>query len=175
MNLGIQHSRSPSDAPAGGGGIPREVIAMAKQMGMDMSELGPQAEKMWADLNDMSARDPEEYDTFIKQQMEDANDPPAGPRSFRPEKGFVVKAWFGSGGVKVTNSTGVDLHGKVFVNITSHDGVQRPLDTQSQPVQEDRPSLDNLQIPLVVSELRQVRASMREDGARGEKDELTPL
>eukprot|EP00518_Triparma_eleuthera_P003123 CAMPEP_0182460312 /NCGR_PEP_ID=MMETSP1319-20130603/5211_1 /TAXON_ID=172717 /ORGANISM="Bolidomonas pacifica, Strain RCC208" /LENGTH=664 /DNA_ID=CAMNT_0024659389 /DNA_START=180 /DNA_END=2174 /DNA_ORIENTATION=- len=155
MNLGIQHSRSPSDAPTNGGGIPREVIAMAKQMGMDMSELGPQAEKMWADLNDMSTRDPEEYDAFIKQQMEDAIDPPAGPRSFRPEKGFVVKAWFGSGGVKVTNSAGVDLVGKVFVNITSHDGIQRPLDTQNQPVQEDRPSLDNLQIPLVVSELRQ--------------------
>jgi len=46
------------------------------------------------------------------------------------------------------------LPSQLFVNVCSHDGIQRPLDTQGNPVAEDRPSLDNIQIPLVVGDLR---------------------
>ena len=51
MNLGIQHSARPGDFKSRNmaGGLPKEVVAMAKQMGLDMKELGPQAENMWVD------------------------------------------------------------------------------------------------------------------------------
>jgi NACalpha-BTF3-like transcription factor len=54
--------------------LPREVAAMAKQMGIDMSEMGGQAENMWSMLNDMSQNDPQAYEEFIKEQMEGAQE-----------------------------------------------------------------------------------------------------
>ena len=56
--------------------------------------------------------------------------------------------------MKIKNSNGVDATGKLFVNMCSHDGVHRPLNSEGQPVAEDRPHLDNMQIPLVVSDMR---------------------
>ena len=56
--------------------------------------------------------------------------------------------------MKIKNAKGVEASGKLFINMCSHEGVQRPLDTQGNPVSDDRPGLDNLQIPLVVGDLR---------------------
>lgn len=52
---------------------------------------------------------------------------------------FVVKTRFAPAtGMKIKNSNGVDATGKLFVNICSHEGVQRPLNSEGQPVAEDR-------------------------------------
>ncbi|GMH71904.1 hypothetical protein TL16_g05778 [Triparma laevis f. inornata] len=124
-------------------------------MGLDMSQLGGQAENMWAMLNDMSETDPEKYEAFIKEQMEEGGEGGGGNRTFTPNSCFVVKTRFAPAtGMKIKNSNGVDATGKLFVNMCSHEGVQRPLNSEGQPVAEDRPHLDNMQIPLVVSEMR---------------------
>lgn len=59
---------------------------MAKQMGLDMSQLGGQAENMWAMLNDMSETDPEKYEAFIKEQMEEGGEVGGGKRTFTPNR-----------------------------------------------------------------------------------------
>ncbi|GMH96213.1 hypothetical protein TrVE_jg6443 [Triparma verrucosa] len=158
MNLGIQHGARPGDFKSKNmaGGLPKEVVAMAKQMGLDMATMGSQAEDMWAMLNDMSEKDPDKYEAFIKEQMEGAEEGGGkGQRTFTPTSCFVVKTRFAAAkGMKIKNSNGVDATGKLFVNMCSHDGVQRPLNSEGQPVAEDRPHLDNMQIPLVVSDMR---------------------
>ncbi|GMH59918.1 hypothetical protein TrRE_jg3306 [Triparma retinervis] len=160
MNLGIQHGGRKGKDRGGGMKLPREVAAMAKQMGIDMSEMGGQAENMWSMLNDMSQNDPQAYEEFIKEQMdgaqEEAEENKKKARTFTPNPSFVVKAKFSNAnsGLKIKNAKGVEASGKLFINMCSHDGVQRPLDTQGSPVSDDRPGLDNLQIPLVVGDLR---------------------
>ena len=99
--------------------LPREVAQMAKQMGIDMSEMGGQAENMWSMLNDMSQNDPEAYDSFIKEQMdgaqEEAEENKKKSRTFTPIPCFVVKATFSNAnsGLKIKNACGVDASGKV--------------------------------------------------------------
>ena len=165
MNLGIEHGGRKAGSSLGGGGggrkIPREVAAMAKQMGIDMSEMGAQAENMWNMLNDMSDTDPAAYEAFIKEQVEGAGEEDEArrnsQRTFTPEGCFVVKSKFstsGAGGVKVVNAKGVEASGKLFVNICCHEGIQRPMNADGSLVGDDRPHLDNMQIPLVVGELR---------------------
>jgi hypothetical protein len=57
MNLGIQHSARPGDfKKPNSSKLPKEVVAMAKQMGLDMSTMGKEAQEMWDKLNDLSAK-----------------------------------------------------------------------------------------------------------------------
>jgi hypothetical protein len=94
MNLGIQHGARPGDFKSKNmaGGLPKEVVAMAKQMGLDMATMGSQAEDMWAMLNDMSETDPDKYEAFIKEQIEGAEEGEGkGQRTFTPTSCFVVK------------------------------------------------------------------------------------
>ena len=51
-------------------------------------------------LNDMSETDPEKYESFIKEQMDEADKPSA--RTFTPSPKFVVKTKFAKAkGIKI--------------------------------------------------------------------------
>ena len=160
----------PAPKNAKPSGLPKEVAQMAKQMGIDMSEMGGQAENMWSMLNDMHANDPEEYDEFIQKTMEDEKkeneEKDKMGKTFKPNADFVVKVqMMKSNGINIKTASGVKASGKLFVNFCQHEAIQRPLGTDGKPVVEDRPHLDGLQIPLVVSPLRKCSDGKGEDVA----------
>jgi len=160
MNVSISHGGRKAHKDASGGAgtkLPREVVQMAKQMGLDMSEMGEEAEAMWAKLNNLAQTDTEQYDNFIKEQMEEQEEAEDNPsRSFTPTAAFVVKTKFApSSGTQIKTADNKFASGKIFVNVTSHDGIQRPLEPSGTPVVENRPHMDNMQIPLVVGLIRQ--------------------
>jgi len=71
--------------------LPPEAKKFAKQMGVDMSGLEPEAMQIWKHLEKLSLDNPVEYERFISEQMQAAKEEPnssqsnsnAG-RSFRP-------------------------------------------------------------------------------------------
>lgn len=71
--------------------LPAEAIKFAKSMGLDLNGLEPEAEDIWKMLDDMSTRDPLQYEAFVSQQFESAKEggekgskPEDEKRSFRP-------------------------------------------------------------------------------------------
>lgn len=54
--------------------LPADVIKFAKQMGIDLEGLEPEAQEIWTKLNDMSMRDPSQYEKFVAEQMEIAKE-----------------------------------------------------------------------------------------------------
>lgn len=71
--------------------LPKEAVKFAKSMGLDLNGLEPEAEDIWKMLDDMSSRDPIQYEEFVRQQFESAKDvadkkepAEAEKRSFRP-------------------------------------------------------------------------------------------
>lgn len=71
--------------------LPKEAVKFAKSMGLDLSGLEPEAEDIWKMLDDMSTKDPMQYEEFVRQQFESAKDAgdkkepaEAEKRSFRP-------------------------------------------------------------------------------------------
>ena len=77
----------------GMGGLPTgnenisEILAMMKKQGVDVSGFEAEAEDIWRSLNDMSERNPEEYRSFIANQMEEmkANIPTTPSASSIPQ------------------------------------------------------------------------------------------
>lgn len=66
-------------------GLPAEAVAFAKSMGIDLKGLEPEAQEIWKMLDDMSKNDPIQYDTFIRQQYENAQGgEEEKTKSFRP-------------------------------------------------------------------------------------------
>lgn len=86
--------------------LPKEAVKFAKSMGLDLNGLEPEAEDIWKMLDDMSNKDPMQYEEFVRQQFESAKDvdkkDPAETekRSFRPTS-MLPLAMLGF----VTNST----------------------------------------------------------------------
>lgn len=67
--------------------LPKEAIKFAKQMGISLDGLEPEAEDIWKMLDDLSSRDPSQYQNFIAEQLrqgaEEGDD--SNRRSFRPD------------------------------------------------------------------------------------------
>lgn len=71
--------------------LPAEAIKFAKSMGLDLNGLEPEAEDIWKMLDDMSTRDPLQYEAFVSQQFDNAKEGTEksskaddDKRSFRP-------------------------------------------------------------------------------------------
>ncbi len=70
--------------------LPAEAIKFAKSMGLDLNGLEPEAEDIWKMLDDMSTKDPLQYEAFVSQQFENAKEGAEksskadDKRSFRP-------------------------------------------------------------------------------------------
>eukprot|EP00957_Ditylum_brightwellii_P072156 5484372-Ditylum_brightwellii.AAC.1 len=125
-------------------GIPSKSLHLiAEQMGVDFSELGGQAEQVWSMLNDLRDSNIDAYYAFIQKQMEASKTELSNKAIayFTPKKGFVVKTKSKAGS-------------SVFVNFCHHHVIQKPLDGDGKPINEKRVDISDLQIPLVVSDVR---------------------
>jgi len=138
------------------GGGRMSLKQAARQMGLDSSQLDENAEKYWEMLNKMSTNNPEGYEAYLKQQMEEAKKAEQAPprkkrRGFRPKAGFVVASAFQGGG------SGSAKGKSVLVNVCSFEGVEMPIDASGKPVDGDaKVNLTGLSIPLAVSPSREV-------------------
>jgi len=156
MNGGMLHAARPSDSvPKGNfGGLPAEVIAMARQMGLgpdDMKQMG----SMWKNMDDLAVKDPDTYKKFTGDILAEGPPEPGGTKakSFIPTPAFVIKVKVASSGLKVSTLSGQAQ--KFFINMTSCEALEPPKDNFGRPVEEhDKRSADGLQIPLLVGELR---------------------
>lgn len=67
--------------------LPKEALLFAKTMGLNLDGLEPEAEDIWKMLDDLSNKDPIQYQEFVSQQFQnqkETNDPSDNKRSFRP-------------------------------------------------------------------------------------------
>lgn len=132
LNLGL-HDTASSPSPA----LP-PLASFAASMGLDLSEFGDQAEGVWETLNDLHASDPESYQKFIEEQLKHGGpEEESGRPHFTPEAGFAVQV--DDGGLRV--------------NFCRHEAVQRP----KTGLIETATTMDGLEIPLVVSEVRKIK------------------
>ncbi|RLN90470.1 hypothetical protein BBJ28_00018126 [Nothophytophthora sp. Chile5] len=177
MNYGIIHNRRPDPQKRGGPASMQALLSdprmreIAKQMGLQPSDFGDEAQALWSTLNDLSSKDPKRYEAFINDQLQDGPPPTSEassasnqssndaatstpPRFFTPEPGFVVKcAMYHS--IKCQQR-----ETKLFLNLCGHKLVAAPTNPNNgQEVPEDTravPNTSNLQIPLVVGKLREL-------------------
>ena len=49
---------------------------MCRQLGIDPESFGDEAKHLWKSLTEMSVKDPEKYEAFLKEQVEEAKRPP---------------------------------------------------------------------------------------------------
>lgn len=74
--------------------LPAEALKFAKQFGLDLKGLEPEAQQIWKHLEKLSNESPVEYERFVSEQMQlakeesDGNDPKKSGkgRSFRPNR-----------------------------------------------------------------------------------------
>lgn len=61
-------------------------MAFAKSMGVDLKGMEPEAEEIWKMLDKMSKEDPIQYENFLRQQYEIAQntEEDKNTKSFRP-------------------------------------------------------------------------------------------
>ena len=70
--------------------LPPEAAKFAKQLGLDIHGLEPEAQHLWNHLEKLSTESPVEYERFIAEQMSaakegsDAEKNDKGGRAFRP-------------------------------------------------------------------------------------------
>jgi len=153
--------------------LPKEAIAFARQMGIDMTGIEAEAEDMWRSMTEMYDRSPLEYHAFVKDQMDQAkiaaeeekirkqkgedSKKSSGDdgKFFRPEAAFAFKVnTDGGDGVKVriAGECGRELN----INVCKHRAISPPLDKNGKEVLDDRATADGLQIPLIVGPLREL-------------------
>ena len=67
-------------------GLPAEAMAFAKSMGVDLKGMEPEAEEIWKMLDNLSKNDPIQYENFLRQQYENAQngEEEKNTKSFRP-------------------------------------------------------------------------------------------
>ncbi|RLN67235.1 hypothetical protein BBP00_00001773 [Phytophthora kernoviae] len=173
MNYGIINNRRPDPRKRGGAASVQTLLAdprmreIAKQMGLQPTDFGEEAQALWQTLNDLSASDPKRYESFINEQLQDG--PPISPsteesspnqamretpRFFTPDPGFVVKCTMYHSVKCQQQET------KLFLNICAHALIDAPKNPNSgAEVPEDThavPTTNSLQIPLVVGKLREI-------------------
>eukprot|EP00941_MAST-03F_sp_MAST-3F-sp1_P003128 g3128.t1 len=114
-----------------------------------------EADNMWKMLDDLQANDPEAYKEFVKKSMAEGADEflsKGGKKKLRnyivPTPRWVIK------GRKLDR--GNPNPPKLFVNITSHEGLQMPLDAGGREVKEGMPGAAAKQIPLLVGKPRTI-------------------
>ncbi len=86
-----------TDTKKGKGFLPPDAHRFAKQMGIDLDGLEPEAREILNQLNTLSMENPIEYQRFVSDQMQLAKEESEGKssdlkRSFRPE-GKKFAAW----------------------------------------------------------------------------------
>lgn len=124
-----------------------DIIAMMKKQGINMDGFEAEAEDIWKSLDDMSAKDPDEYRKFIQNQYEESQEEDSKSsgtassssetksateeRFFRPTAGFSMKTKTSGGdGIKIRG----DGDGKVlYLNFCSHPAIEAPLDRNGRP------------------------------------------
>lgn len=80
-----------SDAKRGKSFLPPDALRFAKQLGIDLDGLEPEAKEIWNQLNALSMENPVEYQRFVSEQMQLAKEENEGRktadkgRSFRPD------------------------------------------------------------------------------------------
>ncbi len=78
------------------GFLPNDAMKFAKQMGIDLDGLEPEAREIWNQLNKLSMENPIEYQRFVSEQLDQAKDGPSNDseksRSFRPNGKFILSS-----------------------------------------------------------------------------------
>mmetsp|Transcript_26894 Transcript_26894/g.84333 ORF Transcript_26894/g.84333 Transcript_26894/m.84333 type:complete len:307 (+) Transcript_26894:738-1658(+) len=165
MNATIGLVNGPKASKPKAGGMDRRVKAMARQMGIDISSMGAQAEQMWSMLDDLATSDPEGYKKFIAQQAKEAEEGGYHPsqqggdgaavapkrRSFRPRPALVIKTSLAApcrieGKLKNAGY-------KLFINMCCHEAIEGPRNAAGHEVDiraDDAVNASGLQIPLLV-------------------------
>jgi hypothetical protein len=77
--------------------LPPDAVQFAKKMGIDLDGLEPEAQAIWAQLEQMSSADPLQYERFVAEQMQLAKEEEEAAkgkknekdRSFRPDGKLV--------------------------------------------------------------------------------------
>lgn len=73
--------------------LPKEALAFAKTLGVDLKGLEPEAEDIWKMLEEMSTNSPAQYENFIQQTFEEnksaseGNSNDSTERFIRPKSG----------------------------------------------------------------------------------------
>lgn len=156
--------------------LPREVIAFAKQMGLNLQGLELEAGEIWKKLNEMSEKDPSEYQRFVQEQSEGMKDlmteKEGGSkvggdkdegRMFRPIARFSLQTnTVGGDGLKVReikeskdSVTGKDM----FINICCHDALSYARDSNGNEVKNNFSMVSGLELPLLIGPLRNYDAN----------------
>jgi hypothetical protein len=116
----------------------------------------PQLETVWQQLDTLASTNPNAYDTFVKKQMESAQQcVPVRSPTLSPQPGFVLK-FFDKGATEVHAArSGEQQSSKVFINVCSHEVIEPPKDTMGRSVLDDRVSADGLEFQLAVGKPRE--------------------
>lgn len=149
--------------------LPKELFAFAKTMGIDMKSFEPEAQDIWKKLTEMSFNNPVEYDSFVKQVMEEnkevlkeenrdskRNSTTSASDSeiptIRPKAGFcVICHTRGGDGIKVRDLTDPSKAGKaLYINICSTDRIQRAKSDHGVEVDINQFNYDDLEIPMII-------------------------
>ena len=145
----------------GGPSLPSDAMKFAKQLGIDLAGLEPEAREIWEQLNKLSMDNPVEYERFVADQMQLAKEEENGKgskknRSFRPNAGFCVETTsFGGDGVKVRDADSNDGK-KLYLNMCYSELIEDPKDKQGNVVELTRQTADGLEIPLIIGPVRKV-------------------
>lgn len=141
--------------------LPKEAIAFAKSMGLNLNGLEPEAQDIWRKLNELSESDPLQYHQFVSEQLKQGSDEAqinssgslnsdGTTRSFRPNSGFCIRTETeGGDGIKVR----VKGKGKpLFINLCSSPVIEQACDKFGKPISKESifHSADGLSVPLVV-------------------------
>jgi hypothetical protein len=126
-------------------------------MGVDMKGFEAEAAEIWKQLNEMAESKPLEYQAFVDEQLNSANEVKETKASpcFRPTPGFsICTTTTGGDGIKVR----VDGGGKsLFLNFCHHVAVEAPTDGHGRPCEDHNLlHVGGLQIPLVVGPARSI-------------------
>mmetsp|Transcript_24691 Transcript_24691/g.29079 ORF Transcript_24691/g.29079 Transcript_24691/m.29079 type:complete len:570 (+) Transcript_24691:111-1820(+) len=157
MNSAILHGARPNDSvPKGNfGGMPSEVIAMARQMGLTSEDM-KQVNSMWKNMDDLAETDPDSYKKFTGDILAEGPPEKGGkPKTFIPNPSFVVKLKTTSDGGKGMKVNTLNGPQKFFLNMTSCTALEPPKDHTGRPMEKhERHSADGLELPLLVGEVR---------------------
>lgn len=155
--------------------LPREVVAFAKQMGLNLQGLELEAGEIWKKLNEMSEKDPAEYQRFVQEQSEgmkemmstegkgkDASEKEEG-RMFRPIARLSLQTnTIGGDGLKVREikDTKDSVTGKdMYINICCHDALSCAKDSHGNEVKNNFAMVSGLELPLLIGPLRNYDAN----------------
>jgi hypothetical protein len=147
----------------GANALPLQAKKFAQQMGLDLTGLEAEAEDVWEMLNKMSVENPLEYENFVGQQLQEGKlqekEGKPSARMIRPKAGFCIQCrTTGNDGIKIRD-TGKNSGKDFYINFCSHEAIEPPKDRNGRPILDDRISADGLEIPLVISDKRDINDS----------------